>query len=186
MESQHRRHCSPLRSIIGVALLASVLGAATSGCSNSTKPDGAKKLQPNSQLEFQILATEKDDEAAIEAARKWFAEAAKDAARTAELQKLAEQGLPPTVPNLDDGPRYAWVEIAPSALRTLHERPGLPGVRVDPAIEKVMAEMAEREWDVVSEARKAGVPVRLKDDWIWSRDCQNTKLTKEAREQKQH
>ena len=75
----------------------------------------AEKEKPKSRLAFAIVATEKDDEAAVAAARKWFEAAAKDVKRAAELKKLAEEGQPPPAPTVEKGPRYAWVEIAPSA-----------------------------------------------------------------------
>ncbi len=79
-----------------------------------------EKPQPKSRLGFHIQAQLDQDEAVIKAATKWFKEAAKDAGRKTELQKLAEEGMAPPVPPVENEPRYAWVEIAPVELSTLH------------------------------------------------------------------
>jgi hypothetical protein len=170
VESQHCPHSSPRRSIFGLALLACVLAASSSGCSGSKRP------QPKGRLEFHILATEADDKAAVDAARQWFEESAKDPARGAELQKLAQEGAPPPVPNIENGPRYAWVEIAPPIRRGLNL-----GAKAEKAV------LGRQNWKRAAEARADGTPITLDEGFlVWSRDCQSAKLTAEDRAQKKY
>jgi hypothetical protein len=182
---------SPQRWTLSATLIY-LLVASLSGCNSPKKP------VPKCQLEFHILATKEEDAAIVTATQKWFADVAMDAERRDKLQKMAEEGQAPPVPEIENGPRYIWLEIGPSTIRALrldHDRTAKQARKAegdqDPrAIADEMAEAArEREWNRIAEAREAREPVppSLGDpSWIWTRKCESTKLTKEQRDQKRY
>src|SRR5207249_832099 len=83
-------------------------------------------VQPGN-LEFRILANERDDPYGVEAARKYLHEARNDPARKAELDKLAAAGQtpPPPVPPKGDEAfgadlgrfNYTWMRVGPAVIR---------------------------------------------------------------------
>src|SRR5947209_2273679 len=61
------------------------------------------KMAADSRLEFRIVANELDDQKAFQAARKYFADAAGDRRRKAELDEQSRRGAPPPPPQAADG-----------------------------------------------------------------------------------
>jgi hypothetical protein len=147
-----------------------------------------KPLAIPPRLEFRILANEEDDGKALEAAKKYFAVAAKDAKIKEELKKRAAQGEPPTPVKVatDKARGYSWREIAPPYLRSLrldnasaeNAKPLAPGSTIP----------HNAFWKEVAEARDKGEPLLSREILLscllYSRPCQNTKLSKEERERK--
>jgi preprotein translocase subunit SecD len=138
------------------------------------------------QLEFRILANEKDDAKAIEEAQKHFTAASTDEAIKESLNQLAKAGKPPPPPQAGDGQEfttdkgkfsYTWVEVGRGQRHTL----GL-----DNDAEK--NEERKADWLKAAEARKAGKPLVLGPDrlFLYSRDCQDERLPKEDRERKKY
>jgi SecD/SecF fusion protein len=148
-------------------------------------------------LEFRILANERDDKAAIEAARTWFAsindpnqpqERRDERRRT--LEDLARRGLPPPRPG--DGAlfdwktdwgegkaSYIWVELSKEARHDLH---------LNNAARESKDQQARTRWNEVAKAREAGTIFKLGDfgeSVIWSRPCINDNLRPEQRNDKQ-
>jgi hypothetical protein len=87
--------------------------------------EGERSTGEPAQLEFRVLANE-NDEAAIEAAQAYFAEASRDPKRKDELRRAAEEGKPPPAPRGEGakgfGTRlgtftYSWVELGKPQLR---------------------------------------------------------------------
>jgi len=144
-------------------------------------------------LEFRILANDRDDREAIEAA-KAYVEAQglsgkeKDD-REAELTRLAEKGLPPPAPKNADGTSkfpwstgngsgvtgYSWVELGRQERRSLS---------LDNAA-KTGEGRNHDLWDQAEKAREKGltIPV-LSQGLLYSRKCQNRRLTEEERKEK--
>ena len=176
--------------------LACLLTAQLTGCNKAKKPE------PKGKFEIHILASEKEDSEIIQASQKWFAEVATDRKRQGSLQKLAEQGMPPPIPDSENGPQYAWLEIGPLVRRSLHldrdpstEEPRAKGSNLDPPMvvaEDLEKEEQQREWNRIAEARDSGLPIKLNKTYftntisLWSRKCQSSKLAKELREQKKY
>jgi hypothetical protein len=158
----------------GIAFLATTWPAPIRGEGEKTRPW---------RLEFRILANQRDEEKAIEAARHYFVEAKEDTSRKAELERRARAGEPPPSMKLrtDKAPGYSWVEIGPIELRTL----GL-----DNAVEN--DETRNAHWKRAAGAREQGEALVLDSGllplkWLlYSRKCQNSRLPKEAREMKRY
>jgi hypothetical protein len=147
-----------------------------------------KPLAKPPRLEFRILANEEDDGKALEAAKKYFAAAAKDAKVKEELKKRAAEGEPPTPVKVatDKAPGYSWLEIARAYRHSL---------RLDNASAEDAKPLAPGStiphnafWKEVAEARDKGEPLLAQKNLLrcllYSRSCQNTKLSKEERERK--
>jgi len=138
------------------------------------------------QLEFRILANEKDDAKPIEEAQKHFATAGTDDAAKEALNQLAKAGKPPAPPQAGDMQEfttakgkfsYSWLELSPGQRYTL----GL-----DNEAEK--NEERKANWLKAAEARKAGKPLVFGPGslLLYSRDCQDERLSKEDRERKKY
>ncbi len=154
-----------------------------------------KPKDPVPHLEFRIVANAKDDGDGLDAAAKYLKAANNDDKRSAQLQKLAEEGKPPSAGEASaDAPllKYVWVEVGPAELRTLRLIDGLPTADDDPLpkdIHNLLAEMGKKLRDRVAKAREAGEAVQLEspaNSLLFCRACQNAKLSKEDREKKKN
>jgi hypothetical protein len=166
-----------------IAAGALLVGAPAGGARGGDKP----KDRPD-HLEFRILANRRDDGKALEAARRYFAKAKEDARLRAELGQRARDGLPPAPLSLatDKAPGYTWAEVGPAELRSL---------RLDNAAEKDTPPVPEGSttprnalWQQVARARAKGEPFVLErhlgECLLYSRPCENAKLSKEERGRK--
>jgi SecD/SecF fusion protein len=128
-------------------------------------------------LEFRILANTTDDKEAIDAAKKYFAEAQKNPKIKADLDALAVAGKPPPPPLNDKGEptfttpndgdhTYTWVELGMSERHSL-------------GLNNEAANDSKRQafWKTVADARAKGeaVPI-LGDSLLYSRDVLNPRL----------
>jgi hypothetical protein len=172
MKRLHRLFPNLLRIVTVLAGLA-VLGTARPATGRPEDKPAAPRL------EFRILANAEDDKDGLDAARKFLAGAKDDARRKAELQKRAEQGQPPPPVKLagEKAPTYSWVEVGPAERLALK----LEG-DVDPEAKQRHTEFQEK----VARARAKGETFLLASGQLllYSRPCQNTRLTKEERERK--
>jgi hypothetical protein len=163
-------HLPPIVTVLAVLM---VLGTARPAAG---RPED-KPTAP--RLEFRILANAEDDKEGLDAARKFLAGAKDDARRKAELQKRAEQSQPPPPMKLagDKAPTYSWVEVGPAERLALK----LEG-DVDPEVKQYYTEFREK----VARAREKGETFLLASGQLllYSRPCQNTRLTKKERERK--
>ncbi|HWG45485.1 MAG TPA: hypothetical protein VN688_22165 [Gemmataceae bacterium] len=144
-------------------------------------------------LKFCILANERDDAKALAAAKKHFAAAAEDAKLKAELKRRAEDGKPPAAVKVatDKAPGYTWVEIAPACLRYLRldNASAEDAKPLDPGLDTPRDTTPHNAfWKEVATARDKGTPLLMARSLpaclLYSRSCQNRKLSKEARERK--
>ena len=135
-------------------------------------------------LEFRILANTIDDKDAIEAARKYFADAQKDPKDKADLEALAVAGRPPPPPKSDapdglfddfrraDAGRYSytWVELGKAERKQL----GLNN-----AAEKSDEPAIAQHWKSVAEARDKGetIPILERQCLLYSRRVMNPRLS---------
>lgn len=124
-------------------------------------------------LEFRILANERDDGPALEAARNLFAEAKKDRTIRDTLDQLARTGKPPLPPRNAQGGNtfpsadgttysYTWVELGPEERHQL----GL-----DNAAQEDADPRRREAWQRAATARKNGEPITmLNGALLYSRD----------------
>jgi SecD/SecF fusion protein len=126
-------------------------------------------------LEFRILANTTDDKDAIEAATKYFAEAAKNQDIRDTLERLALQGKPPPPPlGSNDDPTfdtatdigrysYSWVEVGKEERKSL----GLNNAAEE-----------SPTWKQAAEARAKGETMRILGDQclLYSRKVLNARL----------
>jgi SecD/SecF fusion protein len=138
------------------------------------------------KLEFRILANTTDDREAIEAAKKYFADAQKDANLKKALDDLAVAGKPPPPPvNADGSPyfpvandtvphSYAWVELGRSERQTL----GLNNRAGDDSSPNSF-------WKQVADARAKGEPIPvLGSSLLYSRKVENPRLPPDEADKK--
>ncbi|MGE3806831.1 MAG: hypothetical protein AB7K24_19355, partial [Gemmataceae bacterium] len=146
-----------------------------------------EKIRQVGSLEFRILANDRDDAAAIKAARKFFADAKNDGPDKRALQEASDLGQPPPSPRNATGGdtfpvtindettqhTYSWVEVGKSELHSL----GLNSGNKDSEF-----------WQRVAEARKKGELFDAQSGYvIFSRDITNpARLSAEDRGKKQY
>ncbi|HXG11172.1 MAG TPA: protein translocase subunit SecD [Gemmataceae bacterium] len=117
-------------------------------------------------LEFRILANERDDAAAIQAARDYFARAKTDKAIQNELELLALEGKPPPPPRNAQGGNtfaardgtiygYSWVELGPDERHNLKLNNAAEN---DPTHNTL--------WQMAAKAREAGEPLIVPRPWM--------------------
>jgi hypothetical protein len=145
-----------------LAVLLAVPGVlAAPGCPTEEQPTGQAV-----SLEFRILANQRDDAEALEAAKKYLADAAKAPKLQEELRPRARDGLPPPplAKSTDKAPGYTWFAIGPALRRSLN---------------------LDNE---AAAARARGEPLVLGSSLdgclLYSRPCESTKLSDEERKKK--
>jgi hypothetical protein len=169
----------PQSHLAGLAVLAVVLtdlSFAPRAASAAGSP-----LARRWHLEFRILANEKDEPKALSAAKKYFAQAQKDAKRKAELRQLAREGKPPAplAVATDKAPGYTWMELGAAELRSLQ-------------LDNPSARDPKRNvlWKMVAAARDKGEALRVTygmySTLLYSRPCQNTMLSAKERAAKKY
>jgi hypothetical protein len=141
------------------------------------------KKDQHGNLTFRVLANRRDEPAALDAARKFFADGKDHAARKAELARRAENGEPPPPVPVDTefGSSYSWREIGPTGLRMLH---------LDPAFEKDPKRAALLRKQAAA-AREKGETFLvggevLKGCLLYSRECTNKRLPEAERAKKKY
>jgi SecD/SecF fusion protein len=144
-----------------------------------------EKIAQVGLLEFRILANERDDKEAIDAAKKYLAETAKNPQMRADLEKRAKAGQPPPPPpppspegfktKLGDY-TYSWIELG------RQERFALG---LDNAAETNPARSSF--WKQVAQAREKGETVQLPtlgESVLYSRKCMTIGLSDTDRDKK--
>jgi hypothetical protein len=144
--------------------------------------DEGKKDQGRN-LTFRVLANRRDEPAAVDAARKFFADGKDHAGRKAELARRAENGEPP--PPVEVGtefaPGYSWWEVGPTELRVLHLDWASEN---DPKRGALLAKQAAAAREK-GETFLVGGEV-LKGCLLYSRNCTNRKLPEAERAKKKY
>lgn len=159
--------------IIRSCWLGLALAAAAAGCEREEPLKGTKSL------EFRMVANARDDADALEAAKKDLAAAREDARAKEEAKQRARDGRPPAPVSkaTDKAPGYSWLEIGRAERSTLH---------LDNAAETDPEHAAL--WKEAAVARARGEPLVLHEALdgclLFSRPCENTKLSEEERKQK--
>jgi hypothetical protein len=147
--------------LAGLVVLAAILAPPqASGEGKPRKP----------RLQLLILANGVDEPKAVEAAKRHFADAKKDAKRQQELQSRATEGLPPppVAVATDKASGCTWVEVGPSQLRTMR-------------LEKETAGGGGALWRKVADARAKGEAVTvLEQCLLYSRPCVNRTLSRRS------
>ena len=130
------------------------LGADAKGAARADEP---KKDAPH--LRFLVLASEPADGPAVQAAVKFFKDAARNDKAKADLLARAKKGQPPPQVKVvaAEGDRvYSWVEVGPAELRSQ---------RVAVQEEEERGEQADRQVEERARDRARGLSgVALKDD----------------------
>jgi hypothetical protein len=161
------------KAIIRSSWFGLVLAAAAAGCAREEPLKGTKAL------EFRLLANTKDDADALEAAKKDLAAVREEPKRKEDAQQRARDGRPPApvAKATDKAAAYSWVEVGRAERHSLH---------LDNAAE-TDPEHAAR-WKEAAAARARGEPLvlhgSLEGCLLFSRPCENTKLSEEERKQK--
>jgi SecD/SecF fusion protein len=142
-------------------------------------------------LEFLILANQRDDKAAMDAAREWI----NSPKNAQELDARAKQGMPPPPPvpppgeavTLPDGRTkgfrtakgdftYSWVEIG----KEERKQEGLNNAAENPA------DPRHRDWQLAAENRNKAVLWPSGDTLLFSRKAENLNVPDEVRNEKKY
>ena len=162
-----------------------------------------RRLMITGTLEFRILANERDDRDVFEELQDFFDNAAKDGDEQKLLLKASKNGVPPLVPEPLDGKKdwklephpkreqnraaYAWVELGRQErwLLGLDNQSEFTKPDNDSEPEKKRFHL----WQEGEKSREKGKPVVLHaygSMLLYSRACENAKLSRDERETKKY
>jgi SecD/SecF fusion protein len=145
-------------------------------------------------LEFRILANRTNDSDALERARQWFNSAKTDAAKQAELERLAFAGKPPPPPTAQGGGEhfdtnlgrftYSWVEVGPNYRweKGLANPRDKAGNLIDWKKEPIPNLPQYARFKEAAEARERGDLLDMDGTLMYSRAVKNPRLAEKDRE----